>query len=160
MDVVIQRNAFFAHEENLLLTMLVDDRASIRQLALRRILAARKQGSKHSLRVFNVPKVNFQAEQYIDLIDWHWQHAIRVEPPLTKNISEQDLVHYIANSDLTHLSFPRFPCHSQAVERAVQLVSEVSRLVCGYQRRDGTIKSKLMSRSEMPKIDTKKDFNC
>ena len=40
VDAVIQRNAYFAHEENLLLTMLVDDRASIRQLALRRILAA------------------------------------------------------------------------------------------------------------------------
>ena len=159
VDAVIQRNAYFAHEENLLLTMLVDDRASIRQLALRRILAARKHRSQNcSIRLFKVPKVNFEAEQHIDLIDW--QKTIRVEPPLTKKISEQDLMLYIANSDLTYLSFPEFPCHSQAVERAVQLVSEVSRVVCGYERRDGIIKNKLMSRNEMPKIDTKKDFNC
>ena len=39
VDAVIQRNACFAHEENLLLTLLVNDRASIRQLALRRISA-------------------------------------------------------------------------------------------------------------------------
>ena len=75
-----------------------------------------------------------------------------MKPSLTKNISEQDLMLYIANSDLTYLSFPKFPCHSQAVEQAVQLVSEVSRVVCGI------IKNKLMSRSEMPKIDTK-DFD-
>ena len=30
-DAVIQKNAYFAHEENLLLAMLVDDRASIWQ---------------------------------------------------------------------------------------------------------------------------------
>ena len=83
-----------------------------------------------------------------------------MEPALTKNISELNLMLYIATSDLTYSSFPKFPCHSQAVERAVQLVSEVSRLVCGYERREGIIKNKLMSRSEMPKIDTKKDFNC
>ena len=29
VDAVIQKNAYFAHEENLLLAMLVDDRASI-----------------------------------------------------------------------------------------------------------------------------------
>ena len=70
VDAAIQRNAYFAHEENLLLTMLVDDRASIRQLALRRILAARKYRSQNcSMRLFKVPRVNFQAEQYIDLID-------------------------------------------------------------------------------------------
>ena len=139
VDAVIQRNAYFAREENLVLTMLVDERASIRQLALRRISAARKHGSQNcSIQLFKVPKVNFQTKQYIDLIDW--QRIIRVEPPLTKNISEQDLMLYVANSDLTYLSFLKFPCHSQAVERAVQLVSEVSRVVCGYERREGIIK--------------------
>ena len=29
VDAVIQKNAYFAHEENLVLAMLVDDRASI-----------------------------------------------------------------------------------------------------------------------------------
>ena len=86
---------------------------------------------------------------YINLIDW--QKTIWVEPPLTKNIREQDLMLYIANSDLTSLSLPKFPCHSQAVKRAVQLVSKVSRVVCGYERREGIIKNKLLSRSEMPK---------
>ena len=83
-----------------------------------------------------------------------------MEPPLTQNISEQDLMLYTGNSDLTYLLFPKFPCHSQTVEQVVQLVSEVSRVVCGYELREGIIKNKLMSRSKMSKIDTKKDFNC
>ena len=70
LDVVIQQNAFDAREENLLLAMLVDHRESIWQLALQRILAARKHGSeKHSMQVFKVPKLNFEDERYIDLID-------------------------------------------------------------------------------------------
>ena len=90
VDAVIQKNAYFTHEENLLLTMLVDYRVSIRQLALCKILAAWKHESQNcSIRLFKVPKVNFQAEQYIDLIDS--QKAIRMKPPLTKNISQQDL---------------------------------------------------------------------
>ena len=159
VDAVIQRNADFAHEEDLLLTMLVDERASIQQLALCRILAARKHVFQScSIRLFKVTKVNFQAKQYIDLIDK--QKTIREEPPLSKNISEQNMMLYAVNSDLTYLSFPKCSCHSQAVERAVQLVSEVSRVACGCKRREGIIKNKLMSKSEMPKIDTNRDFNC
>ena len=98
MDAVIQRNAFFADEDNLLLTMLVDDKASIRQLALSRILAARKHGYKNcSIQLFKVPKVNFQAKQCINLIDW--QKTIQVEPIVIKNIREQNLMLYIGNSD-------------------------------------------------------------
>jgi len=54
----------FLHEEEkvLLLAILVDDRASIRQLVLQRILAARKHESeKHSIGVFKVPKLNFES---------------------------------------------------------------------------------------------------
>ncbi|CAH1103705.1 unnamed protein product [Psylliodes chrysocephalus] len=38
IDPVIQRNAFFAHKENILLSMLTDDRKPMRELALKRIL--------------------------------------------------------------------------------------------------------------------------
>ena len=111
VDAAIQRNAYFENKENFLLTILVDDRTNIRQLALRGILAApkKKRSQNCSIRLFQVPKVNFQAQQYINLIDW--QKTIHVEPLLTKNICEQDLMLYMANSVLTYLSFPKFPCH-------------------------------------------------
>src|SRR5688572_20525060 len=43
IDPVIQRNAFFAHPENILLCMLGDDRKHIRELGMRRILRARSE---------------------------------------------------------------------------------------------------------------------
>ena len=46
IDPVIERNAFFAHPENLLLSMIVDERAHIRELGLRRIIKARAVSSK------------------------------------------------------------------------------------------------------------------
>ena len=42
-DPVIQRNSYFAHPENMLLSMMTDDRPHIRELALRQILKARDQ---------------------------------------------------------------------------------------------------------------------
>ena len=42
IDPVIQRNAYFIHPKNLLLTMITDDRITIRKLGIRCILKARK----------------------------------------------------------------------------------------------------------------------
>lgn len=52
----------------------------------------------------------------------------------------------------------KFPCHSQAVERCVKLVTEASAAVCGYEARDGFIKSRISSRTELPKFETKKQY--
>ncbi len=41
VDPVIERNAFFAHNENLLFAMIFDKRAHIRELGLRRVLKGR-----------------------------------------------------------------------------------------------------------------------
>ena len=41
VDRVIQRNSFFAHQENILIAMITDDRELVRELGLRRILKAR-----------------------------------------------------------------------------------------------------------------------
>jgi hypothetical protein len=86
VDKVIQRNAYFAHSENLLLSMLSNEREFIRKVAYRRILAARamtKKGKqlKQAPRTFQVPTINFAAEDYTDLIDW--MATDRLEPPAT-----------------------------------------------------------------------------
>lgn len=65
---VIQRNGFFAHSENILLAMLQENRKHIRELAIRRIMKARKNQHHSNLRKFEVPKLNFEAEEYFDLI--------------------------------------------------------------------------------------------
>ncbi|KAL4718111.1 hypothetical protein ACJJTC_005692 [Scirpophaga incertulas] len=45
VDTVIQRNAYFAHAENVLLAMITDERKHIRELAARRILKARSSAA-------------------------------------------------------------------------------------------------------------------
>ena len=69
VDPVLQRNAYFAHPENILICTLCDDRARICELAVQRILAARSK-LKEGIRVFRVPKINLNAKYYTDLIDW------------------------------------------------------------------------------------------
>ena len=71
IDPILQRNAFFAHQENILVAMLHDSRKHIRELALKRIMVARNQQEPSSdPREFKVPKLNFHARDYTDMIDF------------------------------------------------------------------------------------------
>jgi hypothetical protein len=157
IDPVIARNAFFASPENLLLAMLTDDRAQIRQLAVRRIIKARGTISESggNVRSFFVPKINFEAKDYIDIIDWF--HCEITPPPVLSQVSSEELMslHENANS----WDFSQFPCHTQAVERTVKLVTDASARVCGHDNRDGYVRSTLLSRKIMPNFHQKSHFN-
>lgn len=64
VDPVVQRDAFFAHPENILLGMAMDKRQHIRELAFR----ARSQHLKAKpVRIFLVPTVNFNATDNTEL---------------------------------------------------------------------------------------------
>lgn len=164
LDPVIQRNGYFAAAENLLLSMLCDERKNVRELGLRRVLKARTE-SRGGVRKFKVPKINFDAKDYIDMISWAENDV--TEPPLVKHVSIDSLKDFIRktseaqpNSKVDPLiDFPRLPCHTQAVERAVKLVTESAQNVCGSIAREGYIRAKIDSRENMPKFDTKKQFN-
>ena len=102
---------------------------------------------------------------YIDMISWVENDV--TEPPLVKHVSIDSLKGFIRkaseaqpNSKVDPLiDFPRLPCHTQAVERAVKLVTESAQNVCGSIAREGYIRAKIDSRENMPKFDTKKQFN-
>lgn len=151
IDKVIQDNAYFAHPENVLVAMLVDTRQHIRELAVRRILKARKLGIKK--RIFKIPKINFDAEDYIDLIDW--SNCVISEPPLTKDMSDEQLLDIIKSEESP---FDFFPCHTQAVERYVKVITDASSKVCGEKSRDGYIRAKLDARTDLPKFDNKGQY--
>lgn len=152
IDKVIAGNAYFAHSENLLTAMLVDERPHIRELALRRILKAR-QNKPNNVRIFKVPKINFAATDYTELIDW--THNV-TEPPLTMHISDEDLHLMIRRQEAPTLK--KFPCHTQAVERAVKIITEASFTVCGAQSRDGFIRTKLQARADLPSFENKGQY--
>lgn len=161
VDESIQRNGYFAYHENLLLAMIRDKNKNIRTLACQRILKARNNRDKNPLntvRKFLVPKIKFGAKSYYDLIDWRTTKL--TEPPLTMKFSPQDLISIAENgenSDLWQSENFSIPCHTQAVERCVKMVTECSATVTS-KRRDGIIRSKLKSRSAMPKFTTKSEY--
>ena len=151
---VIQRNAYFAHVENILLCMLQDERNHIRELAWRKIKKSRTNFKDKTIRTYIIPELNFEANDYINLINW--QKSVVTEPPLTKMFSNDQIDDFIKEQHI--LEIPKFPCHTQAVERCIKLVTDASLAVCGEHKRDGYIRSIIESRKEIPLFNTKKDF--
>jgi len=154
VNPVIQRNAYFGHPENILLAMISDERRHIRELAVRRILRARSES--YGIRQFVTLPINFEAQHYIDIIDW--QAAQVTELPILANITLDELEMFVASGDVPVIDFAKFPCHTQAVERYVKMVREASVAVCGSVARDGFIRNRLESRKHMPYFETKADY--
>lgn len=63
--------------------MITDERPHVRKLALRR-----KQ-SRKSVRPFKLPKFNFNAKAYIDIIDW--SNTTMTEPLITAAVTDSEL---------------------------------------------------------------------
>jgi len=78
IDPVIQRNAYFGAPENILLSMLVDDRMCIRELFNSRLSKA------IGVCIFKVPLLNFDASDYTELVDWNKCEI--TEPPMLSMI--------------------------------------------------------------------------
>ena len=103
-------------------------------------------------------KLNFAADDYSTLIDW--QTSAITEPPLTTELSQIFLMDLVANHNVPVMNFPKFPCHTQSVERCVKLVTESCAAVCGANSRHGFILARLESRELMPKFNTKSQFRA
>ena len=56
-----------------------------------------------------------------------WQHENIIEPPLTRNITCEEIDHLIQKKEKKNS--PNLPCHTQEVERCVKLVTEASAFV-------------------------------
>ncbi|KAK3926428.1 Inner tegument protein [Frankliniella fusca] len=157
-DVVhesISINGFFAHPENLLLAMVTDARKDVRELAVERIVEARQRSPGRRIRSFVVPRINFDAQEYSQLV--FWDRVTVTPPPLLSAHSDDDLR---AAAAAGPLEVPPLPCHTQAVERYVREVTLAAEKVVGEERRDGLIRTKILVRKAMPKFKTKASFNA
>ena len=87
---VIQRNGYYAHPKNTLLAMVHGKNKDIRELGLRRVLKAGKIEAEHGkgVRLLKIPKINFDATAYYDLIDW--QNILITSPPLLFDVTHDD----------------------------------------------------------------------
>src|SRR6218665_272052 len=111
-------------------------------LALCRILKARNSKATRTVRRFKVPQLNFEVSDYTELIN---RTDEVTEPPVIMTISDAQLKTSIAEKETPSLFSPRFPCHSQAVERCIKFVTEASTTVSGKRNRNGFIRNKLQS---------------
>ena len=100
--------------------------------------------------------MNFKANDYIDLIDW--QQTDISEPPLLADVRLEDIELFVAGGSVPVMDFPKYPCHTQSVERCVKLVTEAALSVCSTATRDGFICVRLESRQIMPYFNTKSEY--
>ena len=124
---VIQRNAYFADPSLILCVMLESENDSMRQMAVDKIQAARSKPPKFprarvckGIRKHVIPSLVWDSKNWWDMINWN--NVKLYEPKIFKNLSDES-INSIINKPI---SFPKFPCHSQSVERSVKLVTLAS----------------------------------
>lgn len=122
------------------------------------MLKARQSASTgKSIRNFHTPSLKFDALDYTDMIDWN---TIKISsPPLLRSVSNEDIKSFIQSGERPDWDIKDFPCHTQAVERCVKLVTEASLKLCGPQSRDGYIRTTLKSRKLIKEFTNKADYN-
>ena len=169
----LQKNSFFAHPENVLVSMLGDSDEKVRRLAVNKINSFRGKsvdyhipnedfvggylfkdagkGDHNDIRRFCLPKINLEAKTYYTLVNLKGQELI--QPPAVRSLTDAE-IDEIRNTPLKL----NYPCHNQTVERHVKVVTEASAQVVGFERRDGLIRQKLKSRKLMKKFTSKQQF--
>ncbi|CAG9837591.1 unnamed protein product [Diabrotica balteata] len=73
------------------------------------------------------------------------------EPPLTQHLADKEFWNRVKQVPI----FGYFPCHTQAVEKCVKIVTDASIKVCGEECRDGCIRGKLDARRNLPIFENK-----
>ena len=154
---VIQRNAFGAHRKSILASTVSSTNLNHNELAWRRILCSSEQRvSDGRIRQLRVPKLNINANSYINLIDW--TDTIISEPSFTYSVTTSEIKEMIDSKAFSEFKIPELPCHTQNVERHIKLVTEALPLVCDHASREGLIRNKLSSRATMPFFNTKSQY--
>ena len=125
---VKQRNAFGAHHESILAAMVSSTNLNHNELAWKSILCSKEQSvSDGRIRQLRVPKLNFNANGYIDLIDW--TDTTISEPSFTYSVTTNEIKGMIDSKAFSEFKIPKLPCHTQSVERHIKLVTEASSIV-------------------------------
>lgn len=156
VNKVIEDNAYYAHSENILLSMLFDDRKEKRDSAIKKILRYRNDVEDPlELRVYKKPDINFHCTNYTDMIDLNDINNV-FEPPFTRSIPYDTLKAYL-NQDDSPFTDPKVPSHIQGTERHVQLLAAVSKRVLP-ENVEAVMATTLESRDKLPRLDSKKDL--
>ena len=75
-----------------------------------------------------------------------WKKETMYEPAITTSLTAAEL----NNLKLSPLVLPKYPAHTQSVERLVRQTSRAAAHVAGYSARDGFLRASAKSRELMP----------
>ena len=146
VKIYVSKNAYFAHQEHILTCMISDENEEIPKRAVQILINI----ERNKRRKFLVPTINFAATSYMDLVDL--DSVDLTFPPLLNNYSNDD----IKDMAKTKPSLQMFPCHTQAVERCVRLVTTAASHVHDHERRDSFVKATINCRQNLPCFRSKK----
>ena len=152
----IRRSSYYSHSESILQAMLCSDDKEERKEAVDKILTLRgsvddeAQIGDRSPRPRRNPLINLQAETLSELIDW----TDITEPPLTCTLTNKTLKGFAE----VPMEVPKWPSHTQSVERCVKMVTEAAAHVYSQERREGYIRGQVTSRGLMSSNGSKKDL--
>ena len=151
---IIQRNAFMAHSESVLLAGICHSDWKIRSHCADIIIKARARAAKKSeIRPYHPPKLNFNAESFLEMIDLSSTDV--TAPPLLRDFSNKDLRQYALDGGIP---IPDIPCHSVNNERHVQDTSKAAKLAVGVEKTHSHILNMHKNRAEIPTKSKKSDF--
>ena len=141
---VVRRSAWYAHSEAVIQTLICSDKEEERKAGIEKILEIRRIGDDNvqmgnaSVRPRTIPKINADAKSLIDLIDWC---SGITEPPLSCSLTTAQVKQFVD----TPMIVEDWPSHTQSVERCIKMVTEASGHVYSQDRREGYIRSQILS---------------
>jgi hypothetical protein len=148
---VLQRSAFCCLPENFLASLVFSADATARDLGVQQIKVIRSMQPKE-IGPNTLPHLNFDAEDWTQMID---VSVAAHEPPTTKHLTDEELEAMRKEQRPP----PRYPPHSQSVERAVKLTSESAKFAFTYQKRHEYILATVVSRQKRKAFSSKKKYN-
>jgi hypothetical protein len=158
---VVYRNAYPLLSENFILALLVDEDKENRERGYALIVKARNAPKETYDKVYEgfrpnqIGKINDKSETWQDLIA---DPDLRYEPPVTKHLTTAELATLVNEKGNTKELGWDFPIHSQSVERAVRLVSEVSKSAYTPGKRHQLAVTKQKSRIQRPMFQNKAKY--
>jgi len=103
----------------------------------------KKSSVSREVREYRPPVVNFNAQDYVDITDWNSTSI--TPPPVLFDFPDEQIESAIQNLGFVY-DLLEYPCHTQSVERTVQLVSKASSAVWGKERRDGFFRNRCVAK--------------
>ena len=149
----LQNWAFPLLSENFLASMLYSNVEWDRKMAAWKINELKRVPGP-PIGSARIQPLNFEAESWGQLISLS---SAESEPPITKRLSEEQVNAMVKNPRACG-ALPKFPIHTQSVERAVKNVSEAAPMSWSVEKRHKSICATEDARAKRPFNNSKQDF--